>query len=72
MPTFTDGSLLERCPAVASLARPGNDGFVVLPSLRIDRWCSAVGSAINGEEKVDLGGLVIEPDLWLLNEVGAV
>lgn len=52
VPTFTDGSLLERCPAVASLAR----------------WCSAVGSAINGEEKVDLGGLVIEPDLWLLNE----
>lgn len=52
VPTFTDGSLLERCPAVASLAR----------------WCSTVGSVLNGEEKVDLGGLLIEPDLWLLNE----
>lgn len=53
VPTFTDGSLLERCPAVASLAR----------------WCSVVGSTLNGEDKVDLGGLIVEPDLWQLNDV---
>ncbi|OLQ00132.1 Nuclear pore complex protein Nup96-like [Symbiodinium microadriaticum] len=53
VPTFSE-SLDERCPAVASLAR----------------WCNAVGGVGErpGEERPGQGGLLVEPDLWLLNE----
>ena len=45
VPTFTDGSLLERCPAVASLARRS----LPLELAIVARWCSAVGSVLKGE-----------------------
>lgn len=45
VPTFTDGSLLERCPAVASLARCS----LPLHLASAARWCSAVGSVLKGE-----------------------
>jgi len=53
VPTFSE-SLDERFPAVASLAR----------------WCNAVGGVGErpGEERPGQGGLLVEPDLWLLNE----
>jgi hypothetical protein len=64
VPTFSDGSLLERCSAVAALAA----------------WCNAVGYELEagpmrnldaGHAMVtssDLGGLKVEPDLWQLSQ----
>lgn len=65
VPTFSDGSLSERCPAIAALAE----------------WCNVVGYLLDDQlpgvhmascRKVptmpDLGGMTVEPDLWLMHE----
>lgn len=66
VPTFSDGSLSERCPAVAALAE----------------WCNVVGYLLDGQlprvhhvaslrqapSMPDLGGMTVEPNLWLMHE----
>jgi len=65
VPTFSDGSLSERCPAVASLAQ----------------WCNIVGRYVEGlapasvcvpsargAEVPFLDGLLVEPNLWQLSQ----
>lgn len=81
VPTFSDGSLSERCPAVAALAEWCNTVGRHL------EWASIVMRTGSGEGlgsslasprshattevmsvQRDLGGLVVEPDLWQLSE----
>lgn len=67
VPVFSDGSLAERCAAVAALAQ----------------WCNVVGKLMDGETdfeveqmqaamplsaKPNLGGLLVTPDLWSMAE----